>query len=133
MSNINDVDLCLHEKWRLMMDQHDNLSAAENASQPTRKPANPCILVIFGIAGDLTKRLLFPALCNLGSDGLLDENFCIVGVAIEPYTDESFREQLIKDINEFITDPAAKKFGSALVNRVYYISGDFSDPNVYTF
>ena len=104
----------------------------QNATQPQRKPANPCILVIFGIAGDLTKRLLFPAICNLGSDGLLDENFCIVGVAIEPYTTESFRKQLIKNINEFVTDPAAKKFGLLLVNRVYYISGDFSDPNVYT-
>lgn len=103
-----------------------------NISQPARKPANPCILVIFGIAGDLTKRLLFPALCNLGSAGLLDENFCIVGVAKEPYTTESFREQLIKNINEFITEPSAKEFGLHLVNHVYYISGDFADSNVYT-
>ena len=87
--------------------------------------------MIFGIAGDLTKRLLFPAICNLGSAGLLDQNFCIVGVARKPYTDESFREQLIKDINEFVTDPEAKKFGLLLANRVYYISGDFSDSNVY--
>src|SRR5580692_10505486 len=115
-----------------MMEQQDNLSAAQDTTQPIRKPANPCILVIFGIAGDLTKRLLFPAICNLGSNGLLDENFCIVGVAIEPYTDKSFRKQLVKDINEFVTDPAAKKFGLHLVNRVYYISGDFSDPKVYT-
>ena len=103
-----------------------------DAPQPARKPANPCVLVIFGIAGDLTKRLLFPALCNIGSNGLLDENFCIIGVAIEPYTDASFREQLIKDINEFVTDPEAKEYGLRLVKRVYYISGDFSDSNVYT-
>jgi len=114
-----------------MADQ-DNLSTTQILSQPTRKPANPCILVIFGIAGDLTKRLLFPAICNLGCAGLLNENFCIVGVAIEPYTTETFREQLIKDINEFVTDPAAKEFGLLLVKRVYYISGNFSDPNVYT-
>jgi glucose-6-phosphate 1-dehydrogenase len=113
------------------MDQHDNFTA-EHASQPTRKPANPCILVIFGITGDLTKRLLYPAICNLGSNGLLDENFCIVGVAIEPYRDESFRKQLIKDIDEFVTEPAAKKYGLLLVNRVFYISGNFSDSNVYT-
>ena len=104
----------------------------QDASQPIRKPANPCVLVIFGIAGDLTKRLLFPALCNLGSDGLLDENFCIIGVAKEPYKDKSFREQLRKDIDEFVTDPSAKKYGLLLVNSVHYISGDFADPNVYT-
>src|SRR5580704_1151438 len=94
-----------------------------NAATPIRKPAKPCILVIFGIAGDLTKRLLFPALCNLGSSGLLDENFCIVGIAKESYTTESFREQLIKNIDEFIQDPGAKEYGLMLVNRVYYISG----------
>lgn len=114
------------------MDQYDNLSAPGDPSQPKRKPASPCILVIFGIAGDLTKRLLFPALCNLGSAGLLDETFCIVGIAIEPYTDKSFRKQLIKDVKEFITDPKAKKFGLSLVNRVHYISGDFSNQKVYT-
>ena len=114
------------------MDQHDNSPDAKDPSQPIRKPANPCILVIFGIAGDLTKRLFFPAICNLGSAGLLDENFCIVGVAKEPFNNESFREQLIKDIHEFITDPEAKNYALLLVNRVYYISGDFADPTVYT-
>jgi glucose-6-phosphate 1-dehydrogenase len=96
-----------------------------------RKPANPCILVIFGIAGDLNKRLLFPAICNLGSNDLLDENFCIVGVSIEPFNDQTFREQLIKDIDEFVTDPDAKKFGLKLIEHIYYISGDFNDANVY--
>lgn len=114
------------------MKQHDDLSTPKDPTQPIRNPAEPCVLVIFGIAGDLTKRLLFPALCNLGSNGLLDKNFCIVGVAIESYDDKSFRAELIKDINEFVTDPAAKEYGLQLVNRVYYISGDFSDSNVYT-
>jgi len=63
---------------------------------------------------------------------ILDENFCIIGVAIEPYTDKSFRQQLIKDIKEFVTDPAARKYGLQLANRVYYIPGNFSDAKVYT-
>jgi glucose-6-phosphate 1-dehydrogenase len=76
------------------MDRPDNLSESESAaSEDTLKPANTCVLVIFCIAGDLTKRLLYPAICNFGSRGLLDENFCIVGVAMEPYKDESFRNQ----------------------------------------
>jgi glucose-6-phosphate 1-dehydrogenase len=119
--------------WRSIMDRPDYLSEYKSAaSEQALQPANPCILVIFGIAGDLTKRLLYPAVCNLGSSGLLNENFCIVGVAIEPYTDDSFRKQLKKNINEFVTDPSAKKFGLSLVNNVYYISGDFSDSKVYT-
>jgi glucose-6-phosphate 1-dehydrogenase len=114
------------------MDHPDSLSESKiAASEPARKPANPCVLVIFGIAGNLTKRLLYPAICNLGSSGLLNENFCIVGVALEPYTDDSFREQLKKDIHEFVTDPSAQKFGLSLADKVYYISGNFSDSKVY--
>lgn len=100
--------------------------------QGVKNPANPCVLVIFGITGDLTKRLLFPALCNLGSIGLLDDNFCIVGVAKEDYNDASFRTQLIKNMDEFVTDPAAKQYGLALANRVSYLSGEFDSPDVYT-
>ncbi len=93
--------------------------------------APPCTLVIFGIAGDLVKRLLYPAICNLESEGLLDENFCIVGVAKEKYTNPSFRAQLIKDVKAFIHDPVIRKVAIKLVSRVYYISGDFSDSKVY--
>lgn len=96
------------------------------------EPAHLCILVIFGISGDLTKRLLYPAICNLGSQNLLDENFCIVGVAEEPYTDETFREYLKKNVHEFIESAKPKAFGLALADRVSYISGNFSDPDVYT-
>lgn len=95
------------------------------------RPANPCVLIIFGIAGDLTKRLLFPAICNLGNAGLLNENFCIVGVSIEPFNTQTFRKQLIKDIHKFIPDKATKKYALHLVNRVYYLSGDFANFNTY--
>src|ERR1700691_488247 len=91
--------------------------------EATPQPATLCTMVIFGISGDLTKRLLFPAICNLGSKRLLDEKFCIVGVSQEHYTDKTFRAQLKKDIKEFVTDEASKKYGLSLVNRVYYLSG----------
>ena len=40
----------------------------------TTKPP-PCTLVVFGVTGDLTKRLLLPALRNLRRDGLLPDDF----------------------------------------------------------
>ncbi len=88
--------------------------------------------MIFGISGDLTKRLLYPAVCNLGSKGLLDGKFCIVGVSVEPYTDITFREYLKNNVKKFVTDEAAEMFGLELAEKVYYISGDFSDPKTYT-
>lgn len=114
------------------MSQGDILSDSNNLALPlTEIPAQACVLVVFGVTGDLTKRMLIPAICNLGANGLLDKNFCIIGIAIESYTTETFREQLKKNINEFIPDPATKAFGLELVKRFYYLSGDFNDSNVY--
>ena len=45
-------------------------------------PAPPCVLVIFGAAGDLSWRKLLPALYNLNVDGLLPSNFAVVGFGI---------------------------------------------------
>src|SRR5258707_12960832 len=41
----------------------------------------PCIVVIFGASGDLTKRKLLPALYHLDQSGLLPDDFSVVGVA----------------------------------------------------
>ena len=49
----------------------------------TDRSADPCILVIFGASGDLTKRLLMPALFNLACDRLLPGRFAIVGIALD--------------------------------------------------
>jgi glucose-6-phosphate 1-dehydrogenase len=95
------------------------------------KPANPCVMVIFGMAGDLTKRLLFPAVCNLGSNGLLDKNFTVVGVAADDYTTDSFRTYLKKSIKEFIPDVDAEKYGMGVAEKVEYIQGNFDDQKTY--
>ena len=42
---------------------------------------SPCVMVIFGATGDLTKRKLIPALCNLANDNLLSKQFAIIGFA----------------------------------------------------
>src|SRR5438445_5172974 len=42
----------------------------------------PCVLVIFGAAGDLSWRKLLPALYNLNVDGLLPSNFAVLGFGI---------------------------------------------------
>ncbi|NNM59635.1 MAG: glucose-6-phosphate dehydrogenase [Legionellales bacterium] len=114
------------------MKKKSNIACSEKTiSESKQQPAHPCVLVIFGIAGDLTKRLLYPAICNLGRRGLLDENFYIVGVAVEKYTTRTFRAQMEKDVQQFVTDPADKKFGLAFLNRIFYIAGDFTDKNTY--
>ena len=77
---------------------------AGTPSEPGR-PAPPCALVIFGAAGDLTKRKLLPALYNLKALGLLPREFAIVGVARKEKTHEQFREEQTREIREFATAP----------------------------
>jgi len=94
-------------------------------------PAGPCTMVIFGAGGDLTKRLLIPAIYNLAAGKLLPEHFAIVGVSIEPFTTEQFREQATKDIHQFATCAVQDESWNWFVKRIYYACGDFHDANLY--
>ena len=69
------------------------------------KPSPTCAIVIFGAAGDLTKRKLLPALYNLKASGLLPRQLAIVGVTRKEKSHEEFREEQSKDIREFATRP----------------------------
>ena len=95
-------------------------------------PAAPCVLVIFGASGDLTKRLLIPAFYNLACDGLLPEQFAIVGIAMDEFTTESFREKMSNDIKQFSTrkefDP---KPWDWLCSRLHYMQGKFDDSTAF--
>ena len=60
---------------------------SHSQQQPTGNAiSNPCVMIIFGASGDLTKRLLMPAIYNLACDGLLNENFAILGTAMDDMT-----------------------------------------------
>src|SRR5690242_10180881 len=94
-------------------------------------PAGPCVMVIFGASGDLTRRKLFPALCNLAAVNLLPSRFAVVGMAVDPLTTESFRQQLDDEIKTFATSPIDPEFWKSLLARTFYIQGDFKDPAAY--
>ena len=68
--------------------------ALTDLPDPVREPSGPCLMVIFGAAGDLTKRKLMPALYNLAKAQLLPKEFAVVGVARNEMTTEVFREKL---------------------------------------
>lgn len=108
------------------------LQAPEAASRYSDRPADPCVMVIFGASGDLTKRLLMPALFNLYCDGLLGENFAIIGMALSDWTSESFRERMTQDIRQFNT---RKVFDETLwagfCQKLHYTPGKFDDPAAF--
>jgi glucose-6-phosphate 1-dehydrogenase len=96
------------------------------------KAAPPCVLAIFGAAGDLTRRLLLPALINLRRSGLLPEGFAIVGIARTALSDDVFRHDLEKDLTSFATSRVAPADSAWFAERAYYLQGDFGDSATYT-
>jgi glucose-6-phosphate 1-dehydrogenase len=85
-------------------------------------------MLIFGASGDLTKRLLVPALYNLACDGLLNPNFAVLGSANNPMSSEQFRENMNRDIQKFHTrNTFDQETWDKLVNRFYYTPAAFTD------
>jgi glucose-6-phosphate 1-dehydrogenase len=101
-----------------------------NHAEPT--PAgDPCVMVIFGATGDLTKRKLIPALLNLAQEEVLSKQFAIIGVAGNELTTDTFRETLGEEMPRFAPDPIDLKMWDWLKDRIYFVRGDFQDADTY--
>lgn len=92
------------------------------------RAAGPCILVIFGAAGDLTKRKLAPALYNLVKANLLPGNFAVVGFSHDDLSRDQFQSQLTSFLP---TEDKGTSHWSWFVERLYYVRGGFSDTDAY--
>ena len=94
------------------------------------RPGDPCIMVIFGAAGDLTRRKLVPALYNLAKAHLLSREFAMVGISHSQSSDDQFRKEISDDIRHYArdVDPGIAEWFD---RRIYYLTGDFNDPNLY--
>jgi glucose-6-phosphate 1-dehydrogenase len=111
------------------------------ASPPRRqaKPADPCAMVIFGATGDLTKRLVIPALYNLSRTKVLPEQFALIGVARAEGTAESWRDHLYDTLKSFVGNAAAEfdvdhideVAWKRLAEKMVYVQGDLAKPELY--
>ena len=109
-------------------------------SQPgklSRQPpeAPPCAMVIFGAAGDLTKRLVMPALYNLACSGLLPKHFALVGVDLVQQEAEAWQQSLHDFLLSTLkkggegTEPGEtldERAWKRLADSMTYLSGDLS-------
>ena len=92
---------------------------ASNTPEPDAHIAPPCVMVIFGAAGDLTKRKLIPALYNLKNTKLLADKFAVLGIARAEMSDEEFRSRMRDDMKEFATDKVDAQEWKWLEDRLY--------------
>ncbi|HWX64579.1 glucose-6-phosphate dehydrogenase [Bradyrhizobium sp.] len=102
------------------------------------KVAPPCAMVIFGAAGDLTKRLVVPALYNLVHANRLPQGFRLVGVDLAAKTVEEWCKGLSDTMQEFVgtdgefqVDRLDQVSWRWLAERMSYLQGDLNDPGTY--
>ena len=105
------------------------MSAAAAPARREEEIRPPATLVIFGASGDLTRRLLAPAIAHLNRDGAISPDFAIVGIGRSEYSDDAFREHLEGGAREF-TPPTQGRPGD-LPDRIRYVAGDFGDADLY--
>jgi glucose-6-phosphate 1-dehydrogenase len=102
------------------------LATDADASKKGERIPEPCIVVIFGASGDLTKRKLLPALYHLEQEGLLPKDFAVVGVArrdLSATFGPDMQDGILKGGGVEENEPRLKPF----MERVQYFATEFDD------
>jgi Glucose-6-phosphate dehydrogenase, NAD binding domain len=86
---------------------------------------DPCVLAVFGVTGDLSKRLLFPSLYNLACAGTLPDDFRLLGVGRRDWTDQVLRRYLTDSLGQFWGGNPDRKIVRWLAQRTYYQNTNF--------
>lgn len=93
----------------------------------------PCVLVIFGAAGDLSWRKLLPAVYNLNADGVLPSNFAVVGFGLgaEGDADEWIRSRARDGIERFSRQPLDEGHWADYSRTLFLVQGSFNEARAY--
>src|SRR5437588_7600805 len=89
---------------------------------------DPCSFVVFGVTGDLTHRLVIPALYNLAANDLLPEKFCVVGIARKGMSGDELRNSLMEGLHKHATRAVDDAIARRLLACVTCIEADPKDP-----
>lgn len=100
------------------------------------KPAGPCSMVVFGAAGDLTRRLVVPALYNLACAELLPREMAIIGFDLAENNDGAWHQSLLEMLEVFVKSNGQeskvnKDVWNYLTQRMTYLQGDLNNPDSY--
>ncbi len=96
------------------------------------RTAEPCIVVIFGASGDLTKRKLLPALYRLVQERLLPAEFAIIGLARTQMTSDEFRARMKEAIAEFSEAKSVdEEVWNSFAQGLHYLTADINNAEDY--
>ena len=99
-----------------------------------KSPPPPCAIVIFGANGDLTRRLIIPALYNLARTGLLPRSLSLIGVDHNKKTSEEWTAQLKGFLAQALTknnEEVDESLWQQVARCMTFLSGDFEQPDTY--
>ncbi len=105
----------------------------------TTPSAPACTIAIFGAVGDLTKRLLIPAIYDLAAAGLLDAGTTILGLDHNDRDTAGWRNELSDALHEFAAQPGSEFHAATLDERAWsfvaerldYVRFDFTSDADY--
>src|ERR1039458_8473174 len=87
--------------------------------------AGPCVLVIFGVTGDLARKKLMPAIYDLANRGLLPPGFSLVGFARRDWEDEDFAQVTYQAVKEHARTPFRDTVWQQVSEGVRFVPGEF--------
>jgi glucose-6-phosphate 1-dehydrogenase len=105
------------------------------AGNPLRDPrdrriprvAGPCVLVMFGVTGDLARKKLLPAIYDLANRGLLPPGFSLVGFARRDWADEDFAQVTYDAVKQHARTPFRDTVWQQVSEGVRFVQGNFDD------
>src|SRR6516162_8363862 len=93
--------------------------------------AGPCVLVMFGVTGDLARKKLMPAVYDLANRGLLPPGFSFVGFARRDWEHEDFAQVTYQAVKEYARTPFRDAVWEQLSEGVRFVPGEFSDDRAF--
>src|SRR6201990_2313220 len=93
--------------------------------------AGPCVMVMFGVTGDLARKKLMPAIYDLANRGLLPPGFSFVGFARRDWADEDFAQLTYRAVKEYARTPFRDAVWQQLSEGVRFVSGSFDDNEAF--
>ncbi len=108
-----------------------NRSPGEHDTIAALRAADPVTMVIFGASGDLAKRKLVPALCQLERNGYLPDRYAVIGFSRTAMSDEEYRQQMRDVLGERCIDEGRPAQPEKLLDALYYQPGNADDANAF--
>jgi glucose-6-phosphate 1-dehydrogenase len=93
--------------------------------------AGPCVLVMFGVTGDLARKKLLPAIYDLANRGLLPPGFSLVGFARRDWENEDFAQLTYDAVKQYARTPFRDTLWQQVAEGMRFVSGEFGDDEAF--